>query len=107
LANLEEDEKESFFNSVKIERLTPKTICEPDQLRKHLKQIQEQGYSIDDGENEEEVRCVAAPIFDNKGKILASISIAGPIYRMSHKKIDSEFISAIKKAAKNISMRIA
>jgi DNA-binding IclR family transcriptional regulator len=103
LAYLDEDEIERFFYTVKLERFTPNTIWEPNELRHHLKRIKEQGYAIDEGENEEEVRCVAAPIFDRNGKVIAGLSISGPVFRMSREKINQKLIPAAKETAQMIS----
>jgi len=106
LANLSEEDIENFFRTVKLERFTANTICDTDELRLHLKRIREQGYCLDEGENEEEVRCIAAPIFNSERKAIASISIAGPQFRITRKKINQEFIPAIKDTAKDISIRM-
>ena len=106
LANLDEEEIEEFFRTVTLERYTPNTISDAEELRGHLKRIREQGYVIDEGENEEEVKCVAAPIFDSEGKCVASISISGPVFRISREKMNSEFIPAIKKTVGQISRRM-
>ena len=106
LANLNNGEIEDFFRTVKLERFTPNTISDPDELRGHLKKIKDQGYCLDEGENEKEVRCVAAPVFNSEGKAIAGISISGPQFRMTREKIKKEFIPAVKDTAKNISIRL-
>jgi DNA-binding IclR family transcriptional regulator len=106
LANLDESEIESFFCNVKLERFTPNTLSDPEELRLHLRRIREQGYAIDEGENEAEVKCVAAPIFNSEGRCIASISIAGPVFRMTREKINSEYTPAVKETAQNISRRM-
>jgi DNA-binding IclR family transcriptional regulator len=55
---------------------TSQTIITADRLRKELAVIRERGYSIDDIENEEGIRCVAAPIFDQSGTSLSGISVS-------------------------------
>jgi len=106
LANLNNGEVENFFRTVNFERFTPNTICDPDEFRRHLKKIRKQGYCLDEGENEEEVRCVAAPVFNGEGKAIAGISIAGPQFRMTREKINDTFIPAIKDTARDISIRM-
>ncbi len=103
LAYLDEEERERFFHTIKLERFTPYTIWDPDALRSHLKRIKEQGYAIDKGENEEEVRCVAAPIFGRNGKVIAGLSISGPAFRMTREKINQKLIPAVKETARMIS----
>lgn len=43
----------------------------------HLEQVKEQGWAIDDGEDIAEICCMAAPIFDSKGKVIAALGING------------------------------
>jgi len=103
LAYLDQDEIDRFFDTVELKRSTPSTICEPNELRRHLKQIKEQGYAIDKGENEEDIHCVAGPIFNGRGKVIAGLSIAGPVFRMTGEKINEKLIPAVKKTAQMIS----
>lgn len=62
---------------------TPNTITTPSELREELGRIRERGYSIDDVENEEGIRCVGAPIFGHDGTPIAAISLAGPSHRIT------------------------
>lgn len=66
---------------------TPNTIVEPDELREHLGRIQRLGYAIDDEEHRLGIRCVAVPIRDHTGLAVASISVAGPAFRMTRERI--------------------
>lgn len=68
--------------------LTKNTITTKDALFVELETIQSRGYAIDDEECEEGVRCIAAPIRNYTGKIVASISVSGPVSRMTLKKMD-------------------
>ncbi len=69
--------------------LTKHTITSKDALLVELETIQSRGYAIDDEECEEGVRCIAAPLRNYTGKIVASISVSGPVSRMTLKKMDS------------------
>jgi IclR family acetate operon transcriptional repressor len=58
-----------------FERKSENTICDPAELRAHLDQIARQGYAVD---NEEYLRgnlCLAAPVFDYTGRVVASVGI--------------------------------
>jgi IclR family KDG regulon transcriptional repressor len=61
---------------------TPRTISDRETLRAHLDQTRRQGYAIDDEEYEYGVRCVAAPVFDFRGKVVGAIGISGPAGRI-------------------------
>lgn len=85
---------------------TSKTITDPKALVDHLRKVAKQGYAIDDEEFEEGVRCIAAPIRDYTGNVVAAISISGPAIRMPDKKIVEELAPAVKEAAEEISRRL-
>jgi DNA-binding IclR family transcriptional regulator len=64
-------------------RRTPNTIVDRAVLDEQLAIVQERGYSVDEVENEEGVRCVAAPVRDHRGATVAAISVSAPAYRFS------------------------
>ncbi|WP_298428093.1 IclR family transcriptional regulator C-terminal domain-containing protein [Rhodoblastus sp.] len=68
-------------------RLTPKTITTPAALRAELQKIRIQGYALDDEEHAVGLRCIAAPIRDETGDIIASVSISGPMARIEEDRI--------------------
>src|SRR5262249_30056295 len=57
---------------------TAATITDSAQLREHLSAVREQGCAYDDLENEDGIRCVAAPVFNHAGVCVCAISISGP-----------------------------
>lgn len=56
--------------------VTGTTITDPEVFRRELDKIRGRGYAIDDRENEPEVRCVAAPVFDHNDDVAAAISVS-------------------------------
>jgi DNA-binding IclR family transcriptional regulator len=66
-----------------LERKTPNTITEPEELFAELDRIRARGWSIDDVENEDGVRCVAGPVRDHAGAVVAAISIVAPAFRFA------------------------
>lgn len=61
---------------------TPKTITDPDQLQQELETVRHHGYAVDSGEQEEGVRCLAVPVYDPDGRVVAAMSISGPSSRL-------------------------
>ena len=57
---------------------TPKTITDPDVLRRTLAKIREDGIGFDDEESVMGLNCIAAPIMGPNGKPVAALSISGP-----------------------------
>jgi IclR family acetate operon transcriptional repressor len=66
-----------------LERRTDNTLTEPADVLAHIALVRERGYAIDEIENEEGVRCVAAPIRDHTGAVVAGLSVSAPAYRFS------------------------
>lgn len=71
----------------KLEPYTPQTITDPDVLCRELELIRNRGYSIDDREHSNTVKCVAVPVFDRSGNLYGAISTSGPSYRMSDETV--------------------
>ncbi|GAB4575409.1 MAG: IclR family transcriptional regulator [Anaerolineae bacterium] len=70
-----------------LERWTPHTITDPEQLEAHLETVREQGYALDDEEYEPGIRCLAAPVYDFMGLAIAVIGISGPTVRVTRERV--------------------
>lgn len=70
-----------------LPRRMSQTITEPEDLERHLDIIRQQGFAFDDEENEPGVRCVAAPVYDETGRVVGCIGISGPTVRMTPDRI--------------------
>jgi DNA-binding IclR family transcriptional regulator len=81
---------------------TESTITDKDVLREHLATVRARGYSTDNVENEEGIRCVGAPVFDHTGAVSAAISIAGPANRVT-----SERFAELGEQAREIALKIS
>jgi DNA-binding IclR family transcriptional regulator len=90
LAFLPESEVTTLLDGYSLVKKTPKTITQKAHLREHLALVREHGVAIDLEENLSGVTCLAAPIFDHAGRVVAALSVSGPTSRMNSK------LSAIK-----------
>ncbi len=88
-----------------LKRYTPNTITDPAALAQELASIRSKGYAIDDEEIEEGLRCIAAPIRDHTGQVVAAISVAAPVQRMSKKNVQTAIPSVVA-AATSVSRRM-
>ena len=68
-------------------RLTVKTITSPAPLRADLERVRAAGYAIDDEEHAVGLRCIAAPIFDETGYVVAAVSASGPMVRIVDERV--------------------
>jgi DNA-binding IclR family transcriptional regulator len=66
---------------------TENTITDEAGLRRELETIRGQGYAVDNMEHEFGIKCVAVPVRDSEGEVVAGLSISGPSLRMSEEKI--------------------
>ncbi len=103
LAALNEHEINRLSRGFPFKAYTNKTITNVDALQKELAVIRQQGYSLDLGEMEEDVRCVAAPVINHEGKTVAAISLSGPRTRMSDQYLYEELVPLIINTAKQVS----
>jgi DNA-binding IclR family transcriptional regulator len=66
-----------------LPRRTTNTITDGAALKTHLQTVRSEGYALDDEEHSDGVRCVAAPIRDMRGDVVAAISISAPAVRVT------------------------
>ena len=97
-----EAKKEAFLKDTDWKALTDNTITSRKLLEEELVTIHQQGFGLDNEENEPGVRCVAAPLFDRNEEICGAVSISGPSIRMKGEKME-ELIRQVVKAGKKIS----
>lgn len=92
LAFLSNEEIDKFITQEKLKKLGPNTITDPIKLKEHLKQIRKNGYAISFEERIKGSVSIGAPIFDFSGKVIASLSISGPISRFTKKRFPFIFL---------------
>ena len=95
-----------YIEQTRFKRYTPNTICDANDFRKELKRTVEKGYAVDEYEHEADVKCIAAPIRDMTGEVVAAISISGPSFRMVREKTENEIVPILIQTAKDISVRL-
>lgn len=105
LASLSQEDREAYFQSEKLTAYTEKTITSLKELRKKLDKVRTDGFAIDDRELDEGIRCIAAPIRDEVGKMVAAMSIAGPSMRMTMERLKS-LRKPIMEVTKEISRKL-
>jgi IclR family transcriptional regulator, KDG regulon repressor len=89
----------------RLTRYTPRTITNPARLREELEKVRTFGYAVDDSEHQPDVRCVAAPIRNYSGGVVASLSISGPATRVPKEAIPA-LAERVKEVAAKLSSRL-
>jgi DNA-binding IclR family transcriptional regulator len=70
-------------------RLTDQTLTIRSAILAEIQKVRVQGWALDNQENEIEGRCICAPITGPDGRVLAALSISGPVFRMDVKRAHS------------------
>jgi len=78
VAAMPPDRRETVAQSITYEKMTPNTITTPRAYLAELARVAERGYAVDDEEHEEHIHCVAAPIRDARGEVVAAMSLSVP-----------------------------
>ncbi len=77
LAHLPPDLLSQLLSENRLAPMTPNTIVDSAELRRHLTEVKRRGYAIDNEEYTLGVRCIAAPIRCRTGEVIAALSISG------------------------------
>jgi DNA-binding IclR family transcriptional regulator len=83
LAALPEDALEAIIHDGDLIPLTPFTITNRAVLRSELSKVRQQGYALDNQESSLNLRCVAVPVQDGDGTVIAAISASDDTQRMT------------------------
>lgn len=101
-----DEEIEKFIKRKGLPKRTENTITSPREFKQQIRMVRNLGYAVDDEENEQGIRCVAAPILDGRGKPVAAISISGPSFRVTKELIESKLKDAVLSTAREISKKM-
>jgi IclR family acetate operon transcriptional repressor len=104
LAQLPPDHVNELLLRTGMPAHTEHTITEPAQLIRHLKQVAQDGYAVDDGEQEVGVRCVAVPVLG--APTMTAISISGPQARVTKEVVDRA-VPLLQRAADQLAAELS
>lgn len=92
-----------ILDRLQFEAFTPTTVRSKEALSRQLSEFRNLGYAIDNGEIEEDLWCVAVPIFDADGRVIAAMSASGPKVRMLPKR--ETIVKTMLEASRALSRR--
>src|SRR5688572_1301753 len=87
LAFLSGEAADELIARLTLKRNTRRTIVKPSAMKLELMRVRDLGYAVDDEEFEEGLRCVSAPIFNHRGHVVASLTIAAPVFRLRKEQV--------------------
>jgi DNA-binding IclR family transcriptional regulator len=94
-----------YGKSKPLAAMTPSSITSLAHLRRELAVIRSRGLAVDDCESNVDVRCVAAPVYDREGQMVAAMSTSVPVIRMRPRRRE-ELAGLVKQGAQDLSRRL-
>jgi DNA-binding IclR family transcriptional regulator len=89
-----------------LEAFTDATIVDHTKLLEQLRAVQLQGYAVDLEEFAQGLSCVAAPVHDANGRVVAALSLSGPSFRLPEEKLHGAVASQVTGAATRLSREL-
>ena len=105
IAFLPNDELDYLLRTKDFARHNSRTIISKSALRRELTLVKLSGYALDKEEDEPGVSCIGAPVFDENGKVVAAISVAGTTSQIGIDRVPT-LAGQVKRTAHGISLRL-
>ena len=106
LSQYSEQDIDKLIENKKLRQLTQNTITTKEELMSELSKVKENGFAMDNEECEDNLRCIAYPIYDYTEKIAAAISCFGSLDRMSDQYVEEVIKPTLYNASLEISLRM-
>jgi len=106
LAHMSKSQVKEIIRQMGLPKLTDRTIANEEKLYLELQKIRRVGFAVDNEETTRGAKCVAVPIKDKDGKVVAALSVAGPALQISEARIP-ELIPLLEDTAKKIKSLIS
>jgi DNA-binding IclR family transcriptional regulator len=88
MAYMPEEDLRQLLSDYPLSPPASRSIVDRAVLLKELEEVRSQGYATDWGEQEDGVGCVAGPVMDYTGRVIAAISISGPWIRITPERLE-------------------
>jgi IclR family transcriptional regulator, pca regulon regulatory protein len=107
LAHLPDDQLEGYLKNACLERITKRTVTDPERLRELLRTVRAQGYAMTDQELEEGLRSAAVPLRDGHGTVVAAMNISTHASRVTMEELRRNLLPQVVSAARLIETDMA
>ena len=105
LAGMPDKEVQRLLRLKGLPKLTEETLTSKAAVLEEILRVRQQGWALDNQENEIEGRCVGAPIAGPQGQVIAALSISGPEFRMDLERARG-LVPGLKAACAEISRAV-
>lgn len=105
VANKDGGELEEILDGYVYKKQTPNTITDESTFISELEKVRENGYALDIEENEPGITCLAVPIWDHSGSVVAAMSMSQHTAGVDDDKM-VHTVKMLKEAANKISKEL-
>ncbi|EML1935212.1 DNA-binding transcriptional regulator KdgR [Providencia vermicola] len=95
----------SILENVEFVKKTATTILSSEQFMRELAEVRKLHYAQDREEQELGLRCIAVPVYDRLGHVIAGLSISFPTIRFDEQQLEY-YIRLLKVAGRHISEKM-
>jgi DNA-binding IclR family transcriptional regulator len=107
LAYMPDERFEEVIERHGLPAKTPNTVTDKEALEAELEEIRERGVAFDGEERAEGIRCVAAPITDNRNELIGAVSVSAPSARMKRDRFRNEIPEMVRDTATVIKLNVS
>ncbi|WP_096186882.1 IclR family transcriptional regulator [Evansella halocellulosilytica] len=105
VADKSDKDLESLLTDYEFIKRTENTITEKEEFLQEIELVRQRGYAIDNQENEPGVYCIAVPVRNYSGEVVAAISISSPVMRVTDEQ-KTKNIELLKQASNELSQKL-
>lgn len=102
MAAMPDKELARMLDHIAMPSFTAATITDRNRMLAEIADIRREGMAHDRGELDDDVRCIAVPVYDFAGRTIAAMGISGPIWRMGPEAL-AEKSKILQEAADELS----
>jgi IclR family pca regulon transcriptional regulator len=107
LAGVSGERLQRYFDTAHLEALTERTVTDPTKLRALIEECRRCGYSAVEDELAFGVIALAVPVFDQKGRVVASLNSSSHSRRTTKTKLIRERLAMLQQVSRQISSDLA
>jgi DNA-binding IclR family transcriptional regulator len=105
LSYISKDLREQYYEEIDLVALTDNTLVSKERIEKEIRVIKETGIAFDREEQALGEACIATPVFNHNGEVIAAISLSSPATRLNSKKME-EFAKPLLKSGMKLSEQL-
>ncbi len=102
LGALCDDDLDAYLRRVHLSPLTPRTVTDPERLRRIVEETRDKGFALVDQELEDGLRSVAVPIVDARGTTFAAVNVSAHSSRVTVDELRSRYLERLMETAAKI-----